>query len=50
MIEPKFNGARAFKNGFAAVKQGEKWGFIDTKGNWVIEPGYDSVKDMEKVQ
>lgn len=61
IIEAKFDGARDFYNGLAAVKvdakefekyipevddyltvkHGGKWGFIDTKGFFVIQPQYD---------
>tara|TARA_R110000868_G_scaffold362320_1_gene624427 strand:+ start:370 stop:639 length:270 start_codon:yes stop_codon:yes gene_type:complete len=48
VIEQQYDKVRDFKNGYAAVRQGEKWGFIDTAGKWVIEPTFDGVKDFEK--
>lgn len=35
------DNARAFVDGYAAVQQGDKWGYIDTEGNVVIEPQYE---------
>ena len=48
-IEPQFEAAREFKNGFAAVKEEGKWGIIDKSGNWVIEPMFSGIKDVVKV-
>ena len=31
-----------FSEGLAAVKTENKWGFIDKKGNWVLEPKFDA--------
>ncbi len=31
-IQPQFDGARDFKNGYASVKKGELWGVIDDTG------------------
>ncbi|WP_153730413.1 WG repeat-containing protein [Sporosarcina obsidiansis] len=41
IIAPKYDMARDFSEGLAAVKVGEKWGYIDTKGNTVIDFQYD---------
>lgn len=35
-IEPQYKSAKSFSEGLAAVENGGKWGFIDTKGEWVI--------------
>ena len=44
-IEPRFEVAWCFEEDLSAVTEdGEKWGFIDKQGNWVIEPKYASVK------
>ena len=32
-----------FSEGLAAVKRGDKWGYIDMSGNYVIEPRFDKV-------
>jgi len=55
VIEPQFDYARPFFEGFAAVNvggvrkdahaEGGKWGFIDTSGAFVINPQYDDVGD-----
>lgn len=39
-IEPQFDAVQAFAQGIAAVKQGGKWGFIDSSGSWVIRPKF----------
>jgi hypothetical protein len=41
-LAPAYNAALPFKNGIAAVQQGQLWGFIDTSGNWVFEPRFTS--------
>lgn len=41
-LSPLYDAALPFKNGIAAVKQGELWGFIDTSGSWVYEPRFTS--------
>ena len=39
-IPLQFDGADHFSEGLAAVKLNDLWGFIDIKGNVVIEPKY----------
>lgn len=46
VIEPEFEDARSFSNGFAAVKKDGKWGFIDAQNNIVIEPEFEDVRDF----
>lgn len=46
-IEPQFDAVQAFAQGIAAVKQGGKWGFIDTSGAWVIEPWFVKAELLE---
>ncbi|MCF8357720.1 MAG: WG repeat-containing protein [Prolixibacteraceae bacterium] len=36
-----FGSTRPFSEGLAAVKVGGYWGFVDTKGEYVISPQYD---------
>lgn len=43
VIQPKFNNACAFNCGLAAVYDGDKWGFINKTGLYVIEPIYSNV-------
>jgi len=35
VIQPRFEDARAFQAGKAAVKQNGKWGFINKRGDWL---------------
>lgn len=41
--QEKFQDAGDFYEGIAAVKKGNKWGFIDSSGNIIIDYQYDSV-------
>jgi hypothetical protein len=34
-IKPRFEEAKSFQSGRAAVRQNGKWGFIDKRGNWL---------------
>lgn len=40
VIEPKFDEAKSFSNGLAAVKSDGKWGFINESGELVIKYKY----------
>lgn len=40
-LDGRWDGARDFSEGMAAVKLDGKWGFIDTNGTVVISPKYD---------
>lgn len=42
-IKPQFLDAKCFSEGMAAVFDGEKWGFINKKGKYVISPAYEHV-------
>ena len=35
-----------FSNGLAGVKVGDKWGYIDKSGNFVINPQFDRVSQF----
>jgi len=52
VIEPKFSIAERFSEGLAAVaiqtENGLKWGYIDTQGNWVMEPIYDEAQSISE--
>jgi TPR repeat protein len=41
-ILEKFDDAKPFYRGFAPVKKGKLWGFIDTTGKWIIQPQYEN--------
>lgn len=41
VIPPRFNAARNFFEGLAAVEQDGKWGYIDPRGAFVIEPRFE---------
>lgn len=47
VIPAKFDEAKNFKNGLAAVKIGDLWGYINTNGEIVIQPKYRTVLDFE---
>lgn len=42
-IEARFNNAKIFKEGVAAVEVDRKWGLIDTTGKWIIKPKYKEI-------
>jgi len=39
-INAQFQAADVFCNGIAQAKLNDKWGFINEKGKWIIEPIY----------
>ena len=43
LIPPQYDSAYFFSEGLAAVRYKRKWGFIDTKAQFVIPPQYDDV-------
>jgi len=48
VIEPQFDGASNFSEGFARVKKDDKWGFIDKSGKMVIEPQFDDAEPFSE--
>lgn len=47
IVEDAFNDAKIFNGeGYAAVKVGEKWGFINKAGEIVIEPMYEDARSF----
>ena len=45
-IPPRYEDARAFKNGYAPVRINGGWGFIDMSGNEVSPFAYEHVMDV----
>lgn len=45
-IEFKYVAAYPFSCGLAAVKEGDSWGFIDTRGTYLIESKWDEVAKL----
>ena len=41
VIEPKFDAAEMFSEGYSAVQLGSKWGLIDESGKYIIEPKFE---------
>ena len=48
VIEPQFEEAHSFLNGYAAVKVHGKWGFINEKGKLVIEETFADARDFNE--
>ena len=48
VIEHRFEYARSFSDGLAAVKTKEKWGFVDRLGNMVINANYGFVNNFSE--
>ena len=47
VCEYKYSEARSFSNGFAAFRDGDKWGYIDLQNfNTAIEPAFEDVGDF----
>ena len=40
MIDCQYDDALSFTSGYAAVKQGDVWGYIDTENTMAIEPDF----------
>jgi len=47
VIDPKYDAATDFKNGYAIVKDGFKSGVIDVTGKFIIKPDYMSLYPFE---
>ncbi len=48
VIQPSFADAKSFSEGYAAVKTGDKWGYIDETGTPVIDPVFDEAGPVSK--
>lgn len=47
VIEPQYEDAQNFYEGVAAVQKNGKWGYIDTKGNVVVDFKYESASPVK---
>ena len=43
-----FDDARDFKEGFAAVQKGWQWGYINTKGEQIVECKFDGAGNFSE--
>ena len=51
VIEPNFEDADdVFREGLITVKLDGKWGVINKKGDWVLEPEYEEIEDGESIR
>ncbi|WP_261544844.1 WG repeat-containing protein [Campylobacter lari] len=48
-VEPKFNFVSDFTNGFAEVRLNGKFGLINTKRDFFIEPEFDKIEQLENI-
>ena len=47
-IKPRFEEARNFSQGLAAIEIGKKWGYIDRSGEFVIPPTFDDAQEFSQ--
>ena len=38
-----YQDVRSFIDGYAVVKKDDKWGIIDTVGQWILQPAYEEI-------
>nr|WP_237391880.1 WG repeat-containing protein [Paenibacillus dendrobii] len=43
IIEPKYEAASPFRNGYSIVKKNDRYGMINKKGEWVVLPSFNSL-------
>jgi hypothetical protein len=48
VIEPQFQAASAFSDGLACVCKEGLFGYIDTRGEWVIRPRFQYANDFSE--
>lgn len=49
VISPQFEDAKPFSEGLAAVYNGQRWGYINTKGEYVIYPKFGGYTGDEEI-
>ena len=49
VIEPQYDDARSFSNGYAAVQKDGKWGFINSDNEMVIEPEFEDARGFNSL-
>ncbi|MFF5804845.1 WG repeat-containing protein [Streptomyces sp. NPDC012746] len=48
-VPARFDGARPFgAGGAAAVRIGDRWGLVDTAGEWIVEPSFRLVNPFDE--
>ena len=47
-ILPKYDDAKPFFKGYAAVSRDDKWGYVDTKGKEVVPLKYDEIEPFSE--
>ena len=48
IIQPQFDSASNFSEGFASVRMNNKWGYIDKTGKFVIQPQFDLASNFSE--
>lgn len=48
LLNPRFDYAEPFIEGFARVAQDDEWGFINTAGDLIIQPIWDAAYDFSE--
>lgn len=48
VIEPVFDWAYPFSEGFAGVLMNGQWGFIRSDGTWLLSPAFDEICDFSE--
>ena len=48
LMDIRLNDAKSFNKGLAAAKLKGKWGYINTRGEWVIAPQYAEAESFKK--
>ena len=48
MLDPVYEHAETFVNGYAALKQKGLWGYIDLTGEMIVEPQFVEAQSVRK--